>query len=60
MFYQDMDREKGESRRKGLLKHVSRENGKVADKTDQVLGCPLPISSITPVLPIAIIWTDIV
>jgi hypothetical protein len=49
---------KGESRRKGLSKHASRESGKVAYKT--VLGCPLPISSITPVLSIAITATDIV
>jgi hypothetical protein len=50
---------KGESRRRGLSKHASRESGKVADKTDLLLGCPLPISSITPVLSIAVIGTNI-
>jgi hypothetical protein len=50
----------GEIRQKGLSKHGSRESGKVGEKTDQVLGCPLHISSTTPVLSIAITVTDIV
>jgi hypothetical protein len=50
----------GEIRQKSLSKHGSRESGKVTEKTGQVLGCPLHISSITPVLPIAVTGTDVI